>query len=102
MLIRANYDGEKIKVLHAEPMADMIAYSQELAKDESNGFTKNRTMRFVGRYNNTTLLEYDRCHPGWMARVMQGKDIVDRNKAWKEFLNSDYGRPTLAVKPGTV
>lgn len=98
MLIRANYEDDKVKILHAEPMADLISYSKNLAKDASNGFTKDRTMRLVGRYNNTTLMEYDRCHPGWMARVMNSKDIVDRNKAWREFLNSDYGRPTMTVE----
>ena len=98
MLIRANYEDDKIKVLHAEPMSDLISYSKELAKDSSNGFTKDRTMRFVGRYNDTTLLEYDRCNPGWMARVMNSKDVSDRNKAWREFLTSDYRRPTMTVE----
>jgi hypothetical protein len=98
MLIRANYENDKVKALHAEPMGDLIDYSRELAKDESNGFTKDRTMRFVGRYNNTTLLAYDQEHPGWMARVMNAKDRIDRNKAWREFLNSDYGRPTMTVE----
>lgn len=97
MLIRAKTNGDKIEALHAEPMADLIRYSKDLAKDPSNGFTKDRTMRFVGRYNNTTLLEYDRCNPGWMQRVMS-KDIPDRNKAWREFLQSDYGRPTMTVE----
>ena len=98
MLVRANYAGDKMNAFHVEPMADMIAYSRELAKDPSNGFTKKRTMRLVGRYNNATLLEYDRCHPGWMERVMNAKDVTDRNKAWREFLNSDYGRPTMTVE----
>ena len=98
MLVRANYEGDKIKTLHAEPMEDLIRYSHNLSKDPSNGFTKDRTMRFVGRYNNTTLLEYDRCHPGWMARIMNAKDVTDRNKAWREFLTSDYGRPTMTVE----
>lgn len=98
MLIRAKVNNDKFEALHAEPMEDLISYSHELAKDPSNGFTKDRTMRLVGRFNNTTLLEYDRCHPGWMARVMNSKDVSDRNKAWREFLGSDYGRPTMTVK----
>jgi hypothetical protein len=98
MLIRAKYEDDKINALHAEPMGDLISYTRELAKDQSNGFTKDRTMRLVGRYNNTTLLEYDRCHPGWMARIMDSKDVSGRNKAWREFLNSDYGRPTMTVE----
>lgn len=98
MLIRAQFEDDKINALHAEPMADLISYSKDLAKDPSNGFTKDRTMRFVGRYNNTTLLEYDRCHPGWMSRVMNSKDVAERNKAWREFLKSDYGRPTMTVE----
>lgn len=97
MIIRANYNDDKIKILHAEPMGDLIDYARHLAKDPSNGFTKDRTMRLVGRYNNTTLLEYDRCHPGWAARTMS-KDIPERNKAWREFLISDYGRPTMTVE----
>lgn len=98
MLIRANYEGDKMRALHVEPMTDLINYSKELAKDPSNGFTKERTMRLVGRYNSTTLMEYDRCHPGWMARIMNSKDVSDRNKAWQEFLKSDYGRPTMTVE----
>ncbi len=98
MLIRAMTNGSKIEALHAEPMGDLISYTRELAKDSSNGFTKGRSMRLVGRYNQTTLMEYDRCHPGWMARVMSSKDITERNKAWREFLASDYGRPTMTVE----
>ncbi len=101
MLIRANYEGDKIKALHAEPMADLIQYSRHLAKDPSNGFTKGRTMRHVGRYNTTTLLDYDQSHPGWMARA-QGKDLKDRQKAWREFIRSGWGRPTALVNPLTV
>lgn len=101
MLIRANYDGEKIKALHAEPMEDLIRYTNDLSKDRSNGFTKDRTMRLVGRYNTLTLLDYDKVHPGWMARV-QGRDMKDRQKAWQEFIRSDWGRPTATVNPSTV
>lgn len=101
MLIRAKTDGDKIKALHAEPMADLIRYSNELSKDRSNGFTNDRTMRFVGRYNNTTLMDYEQSHPGWMARV-QGRDLQDRQKAWREFIRSDWGRPTATVNPMTV
>lgn len=98
MLVSAKFEGSKLKTLHAEPMSDLIAYTSHLAKDPSNGFTKNRTLRHVGRFNNITLLEYDRCHPGWMARIMDAKDVAGRSKAWREFLNSDYGRPTMTVE----
>ena len=97
MLIKAQYDGDKIKALHQEPMQDLIRYTHELSKDPSNGFTKGRTMRHVGRYNQTTLMDYDQSHPGWMSRAM-GKDIIDRNKAWKEFFQSEWGRPTMTVE----
>ena len=101
MLIRAKFNDDKIEALHAEPMGDLIKYSNELSKDRSNGFTKDRTMRLVGRYNNTTLMDYDKEHPGWMGRV-QGRDLQDRQKAWREFIRSDWGRPTATVNPLTV
>ncbi len=101
MLIRAKYEGDKIKTTHAEPMGDLIRYTNDLAKDQSNGFTKDRTLRMVGRYNNTTLMDYDKEHPGWLART-QGKDLKDRQKAWREFIRSDWGRPTATVNPMSV
>lgn len=101
MLIRANFEGEKIKALHAEPMADLIRYTNDLSKDQNNGFTKDRTMRMIGRYNTTTLMDYDKEHPGWMART-QGRDLQDRQKAWREFMRSEWGRPTATVNPLTV
>ncbi len=101
MLIRANTNGDKIEALHAEPMEDLIHYSNELSKDRSNGFTKDRSMRMVGRYNSTTLMDYDKEHPGWMARV-QGRDLIDRQNAWREFIRSDWGRPTATVDPMSV
>lgn len=101
MLIRAKYEGDKMVATHAEPMGDLIAYTNDLAKDRSNGFTQDRTMRMVGRYNTTTLLDYEKFHPGWTARVY-GRDMKDRQKAWREFMRSDWGRPTATVNPLSV
>ena len=101
MLIRANYNDDKIEALHAQPMGDLIRYTNDLSKDRSNGFTKERTMRHIGKYNVTTLLDYEKFHPGWTART-QGKDLDDRKKAWKEFIRSEWGKPTATVNPLTV
>ena len=98
MLIKAKYEGDKINVLHAERIDTAMAYCHDLSKDQSNGFTKERTMRRVGSPPMLTLLDYDKFHPGFMQRAMSPTSSADKNKAWREFFASEWGRPFLTVE----
>ena len=98
MLIEAKYKDSKITAVHAQNIAGIPEYCHDLSKDPSNGFTKDRNMRRIGSFPNMTLLEYDRIHPGWWGRVSQTKDLEDRQKAWREFLGSDYAKPFMMVE----
>lgn len=98
MLISAKYKDDKIIAIHAENVSEQIRYSQDLAKDPSNGFTKDRSMRRIGSFPSLTLMEYDRLHPGWYKRINQTVDFADHQKAWKEFLASDMSKPFMMVE----
>lgn len=98
MLVKANYVGDKINVLHAENVGRQIVYCNDLAKDRSNGFTKDRSMRLLGRFPDLVLKEYERLHPGWMERAQCGSDIDVKQKAWREFLDSDSAKPFMTVE----
>lgn len=98
MLLRAKYEGDKIRATHVQRVDEQINYSRELAKDQSNGFTKDRQMRRVGSFPTFTLLAYDQKYPGWYKRVTENKDFQDKQKAWREFLNSDYAKPFMMVE----
>ena len=98
MLIEAKYKDSKITAVHAQNIAGIPEYCHDLSKDASNGFTKDRNMRRIGSFPNMTLLEYDRTHTGWWARVSQTKDLEDRQKALREFLASDYAKPFMMVE----
>lgn len=98
MLIEARYKGDKIVATHVQKIDEQVKYCQDLAKDRSNGFTKDRAMRRIGSFPTLTLLEYDRVHPGWYNRVMKNLDFADKQKAWKEFLASEYAKPFMMVE----
>ena len=98
MLIEAKYKDDKVSVLHAQNIAGIPDYCRDLAKDQSNGFTKDRNMRRIGSFPTFTLMEYDRLHPGWYKRVSANKDFQDKQKAWREFLGSDYAKPFMMVE----
>ena len=98
MLIEAKYKNDKISALHAQNIAGIPEYCHDLAKDPSNGFTKDRNMRRIGSFPTFTLMEYDRVHPGWYKRITENKDFQDKQKAWREFLNSDYAKPFMMVE----
>ena len=98
MLIRANYKDNKIVATHAQRIDKVSEYCQELSKDPSNGFTKERSMRRVGSFPVLTLMEYDRTHPGWYQMASTEKDPIIKNKLWRQFLNSDYARPFMTVE----
>jgi len=98
MLIEAKYTKDKISVLHAQNIAGIPEYCKDLSKDPSNGFTKDRNMRRVGSFPVLTMMEYDRLHPGWFNRVSKNNDFQDKQKAWREFLDSDYAKPFMMVE----
>ena len=83
---------------HVERIDGTSRYCRDLAKDQSNGFTKDRSMRRLGSFPTLTLMEFDRTHPGWYTRAMNATDIVTKNKAWREFLDSDYAKPFMMVE----
>lgn len=97
MLVRARYEGDNIKVLHAQNVGHQIRYCNDLTKDRSNGFTKERSMRRIGSFPDLVLKEYDRLHPGWMVRASCGSDLDVKQKAWREFLDSDAAKPFMTV-----
>jgi hypothetical protein len=98
MLISAKYIKDKISVLHGEDVAPQIAYCNNLSKDRSNGFTKERSMRRIGSFPDLVLKEYDRLHPGWFVRASCGFDLDVKQKAWREFLDSDTAKPFMTVE----
>lgn len=98
MLISAKFQKDKIIAQHVQNIAGIPEYCHELAKDQSNGFTKDRSMRRVGSFPVMTLMEYDRVHPGWYKRASGTTDFSDKQKAWREFLDSDYAKPFMMVE----
>jgi hypothetical protein len=98
MLIRAVYQKDKVNMLHSENVGDQIIYCNQLAKDRSNGFTKDRSMRRIGSFPDLVLKEYERLHPGWIVRATCGSDIDVKQEAWKEFLDSDSAKPFMMVE----
>lgn len=98
MLIRAKYEKDNISVLHAQRVDGIVEYCNDLAKDRSNGFTKDRTMRRIGSFPVFTLMEYDRLHPGWYKRASDGTDLQTKQSAWREFLASDAAKPFMMVE----
>lgn len=98
MLIKARYNGSKIEAVHAQRIDEIRDYCQDLSKDSSNGFTKDKTMRRIGSFPVFTLMEYDRTHPGWYAQASGEKDPRERTRIWKQFLDSDYARPFMTVE----
>jgi len=98
MLIEAKYEKDKIKATHVQRIDGISRYCRDLAKDPSNGFTKDRQMRRVGSFPTFALMNYDRSHPGWFSRVAVNKDFQDKQKAWREFLDSEYAKPFMMVE----
>lgn len=97
MLVKAKYNGTKIEAFHVEKVDEIIHYCNDLKKDASNGFTKERSMRRIASVPYLTLLEYDREHPGFLHGIMNPRDAKDKQKLWHEFLNSEYGKPFMMV-----
>ena len=98
MLISAKYKDDKIIATHAERIDGQVKYCHDLAKDQSNGFTKDRSMRRIGSFPILTLMEYDRGHPGFYQRLFYNNDYADKQKAWKEFLASEWSKPFMMVE----
>jgi hypothetical protein len=98
MLISAKYKNDSIIATHVERIDETASYCHDLSKDRSNGFTKDRSMRRLGSFPTLTLMEFDRTHPGWYKRAMNARDISEKNKAWREFLDSDYAKPFMMVE----
>lgn len=98
MLIKATYQKDTVVAQHVQNIDGIASYCSDLAKDQSNGFTKDRSMRRIGSFPNLTLMEYDRTHPGWYARASCATDVKIKQAAWREFLASDYARPFMMVE----
>ena len=98
MLLKASLEKDKIAVLHAQPIGGIRDYCKDLAKDPSNGFTKDRSMRRIGSFPVFALMEYDRLHPGWYAEATETRDFEARKRAWRRFLDSDHAKPFLMVE----
>lgn len=98
MLIEAKYKNDKLVVTHVQKIDEISDYCRDLAKDQSNGFTKDRNMRRIGSFPTFTLMAYDQTHPGWYKRITENKDFQDKQKAWREFLNSEYSKPFMMVE----
>jgi len=98
MLLRTRYEKDKLIATHVERIDGISSYCRDLAKDQSNGFTKDRNMRRIGSFPTFTLLSYDQVNPGWYKRVAENNDFQDKQKAWKEFLKSDYAKPFMMVE----
>ena len=98
MLISAKYKGDKVVATHVQNISGISEYCRDLAKDPSNGFTKDRSMRRIGSFPNAALHLYDATHPGFMQRIAENNDFQDKQKAWKEFLASEYAKPFMMVE----
>lgn len=98
MLLKAKYEDDKIRATHVQRIDEQVRYSQDLAKDRSNGFSRDRNMRRIGSFPTFTLSEYDRTHPGFLARIQDTNQFEDKQAAWREFLKSDYAKPFMMVE----
>lgn len=98
MLISAKYSNDKVVATHVQKIDEISKYCNDLAKDPSNGFTKDRSMRRVGSFPTFTLMAYDQAYPGWYKRISETNDYQDKQKAWREFLNSEYAKPFMMVE----
>lgn len=98
MLIKANYRNNQIVATHAQRIDDISSYCNELSKDASNGFTKERSMRRIGSFPVLTLMEYDRVNPGWYQMATTETNLTVKQKLWRQFLDSDYAKPFMTVE----
>jgi hypothetical protein len=98
MLLGAKYQNDKVVATHIQRIDEISSYCTDLAKDPSNGFTKDRQMRRIGSFPVFTLMAYDQTHPGFYKRITENKDFQDKQRAWKEFLGSEYAKPFMMVE----
>lgn len=79
-------EGGKLAITHAEEMDDIMAATKadRLDRDGTNGFTKKKLLRRIGRLGNVDLLRAMQKYPEILRGDRQAKD-----KAWYKILNSD-------------
>jgi hypothetical protein len=87
MLIGANYKGDKIIAKHAEYVEGQREFCHEMRKDQNNGWSKGRTMRYAGSVPESSIEIYEATHPGFKSLAFgKVKDWKLRDKAIRDFM----------------
>jgi hypothetical protein len=77
-------NGPKFKIRHFEKMDEIFAANKQDRMDDSNGFSKERHFRQIGRMGNLDLARaYDK-----YPELLQG-DRQQKDRAWRKILTTD-------------
>jgi hypothetical protein len=83
-LVEYKEAGSKFSVRHVERMDEIFAANKQDRMDDSNGFSKERHFRQIGRMGNLDLARaYDK-----YPELLQG-DRQQKDRAWRKILTSD-------------
>jgi hypothetical protein len=87
MLISAKYKNDKIVATHAQNIVPFRDFATEMRKEHKPGWTKEKTMRWVGRIPESSIEKYEETHPGFkkLAFGVVG-DWKLRDKVMREFM----------------
>lgn len=104
MLLKAGFNRDKVEVIHGYDPGPLLAYNQEMRKDDSNGWTKGKSMRHIARLDANAMDAYARTHPGWKERLEDTRNINGQRKALLEFCNDQPFAPEayLNVEKRTI
>lgn len=78
--------SDKFKLIHAQPIGDIMKHAYEYRKLDGNGFTDGKNMRKIA---SIPAIEFVK-HPEW----------AHDTKAMKKWLKSEEGRQYLTVTKG--
>ena len=87
-ILNVEYDGDNYVMRHAQKIDGILASNQEARKDDGNGFTKDRSMRFVASIPELEFIKRPE-----LIRDLSGNTM-------KRFLRSDEAAPFRRVRKG--
>jgi hypothetical protein len=93
MLISAKFKSDKIVVQHAQNIVPFRDFANEMKKEREPGWTKERSMRWVGRIPLSSIEKYEETHPGFKELAFgKIKDWKLRDTAMRAFMNWEENR----------
>ena len=78
MLIRAEAEGEKLKMTHVEDLSPVWKENYELRKDPNKGFSKDRSYQRIMQIPNLLFLEYSKKYPELVMGTPEDTDRICR------------------------